>query len=396
MERYNAQEVEPLWQKKWVEKGIFKSEENTNKSKYYVLEMFPYPSGKIHMGHVRNYTMGDVIARYKRASGFNVLHPMGWDAFGMPAENAAMQRNTHPAIWTYENINNMRSQLKLLGLSIDWEREIATCDPKYYVHEQKLFLDFLKKDLVVRKNSKVNWDPVDKTVLANEQVIDGLGWRSGALVETKELTQWFFNITKFADDLLLKLDDLKRWPDKVKIMQDRWIGKSTGVKLHFEIKHKTQNIIDKTLEVFTTRPDTLFGASFCAISPDHPIANVLSKENLEIKKFINTCQKQGTTLANIAKAEKIGFKTGITVNHPFIKNKELDVYIANFVLMEYGTGAIFGCPAHDQRDLDFANKYQLEVIPVVLPSNQDSKSYKIINEAFTGDGTMINSDFLII
>ncbi len=394
MERYNAQEVEPIWQKKWVEKGIFKSEENTNKSKYYVLEMFPYPSGKIHMGHVRNYTMGDVIARYKRASGFNVLHPMGWDAFGMPAENAAMQRNTHPAIWTYENINNMRSQLKLLGLSIDWEREIATCDPKYYVHEQKLFLDFLKKDLVIRKNSKVNWDPVDKTVLANEQVIDGLGWRSGALVETKELTQWFFNITKFADDLLLKLDDLKRWPDKVKVMQDRWIGKSTGVKLHFEIKHKTQNIIDKTLEVFTTRPDTLFGASFCAISPDHPIASVLSKENLEIKEFINTCQKQGTTLANIAKAEKIGFKTGITVNHPFIKNKELDVYIANFVLMEYGTGAIFGCPAHDQRDLDFANKYQLEVIPVVLPSNQDSKSYKIINEAFTGEGTMINSDFL--
>ena len=394
MERYNAQEEEPIWQKKWLDKGIFKAEENTNKSKYYVLEMFPYPSGKMHMGHVRNYTMGDVIARYKRASGFNVLHPMGWDAFGMPAENAAMQRNTHPAIWTYENIKNMRSQLKLLGLSIDWDREIATCDPKYYVHEQKLFLDFLKKDLVIRKNSKVNWDPVDKTVLANEQVIDGLGWRSGAPVETKELTQWFFNITKFADDLLLKLDDLKRWPDKVKVMQDRWIGKSTGVKLHFEINQKTQNIPNKTIEVFTTRPDTLFGASFCAIAPDHPIASILSKENPEIKKFISTCQKQGTTLANISKAEKIGCKTGITVNHPFIKDKELDVYIANFVLMEYGTGAVFGCPAHDQRDLDFANKYQLEVIPVVLPSNQDPKNYKIVDEAFTGEGIIINSDFL--
>ena len=393
MERYNHREVEEKWQNKWDSEKIFQASEDYSKQKYYVLEMFPYPSGKIHMGHVRNYTMGDVVARYKRARGFNVLHPMGWDAFGMPAENAAMQNNIHPAKWTYENISNMREQLKLLGLSIDWSREIATCDPEYYQHEQRLFLDFYRKGLVGRKKSKVNWDPVDNTVLANEQVIDGKGWRSGAEVETKELTQWFFNITTYANDLLSKLDKLSKWPEKVKTMQNNWIGESTGLQFKFEIAIAPDDDC-KTIEVFTTRPDTLFGASFVAVAADHPIVKKLEKNNREINSFIKECRSKGTTLAEIEKAEKIGFNTGVKVKHPFIKDKTLDVYIANFVLMEYGTGAIFGCPAHDQRDLDFARKYDLDVIPVVLPEDIEKGKFTIENEAYTGNGTIFNSDFL--
>ena len=393
MERYNHREVEERWQRKWDSDKIFQVSEDYSKQKYYVLEMFPYPSGKIHMGHVRNYTMGDVVARYKRARGFNVLHPMGWDAFGMPAENAAMQNNIHPAKWTYENIANMRKQLKLLGLSIDWSREIATCDPEYYQHEQRLFLDFYRKGLVGRKKSKVNWDPVDNTVLANEQVIDGKGWRSGVEVETKELTQWFFNITNYANDLLSKLDKLNKWPEKVKTMQNNWIGESTGLQFKFEIAIAPDDDYEP-IEVFTTRPDTLFGASFVAVAADHPIVKKLEKNNPEINSFIKECRSKGTTLAEIEKAEKIGFNTGVKVKHPFIKNKNLDVYIANFVLMEYGTGAIFGCPAHDQRDLDFARKYELDVIPVVLPENIEKEKFIIESEAYTGNGTIFNSDFL--
>ena len=393
MERYNHREVEERWQRKWDSDKIFQVSEDYTKQKYYVLEMFPYPSGKIHMGHVRNYTMGDVVARYKRARGFNVLHPMGWDAFGMPAENAAMQNNIHPAKWTYENIANMRKQLKLLGLSIDWSREIATCDPEYYQHEQRLFLDFYRKGLVGRKKSKVNWDPVDNTVLANEQVIDGKGWRSGAEVETKELTQWFFNITNYANDLLSKLDKLNKWPEKVKTMQNNWIGESTGLQFKFEIAVAPDDNYEP-IEVFTTRPDTLFGASFVAIAADHPIVKKLEKSNPEINSFIKECRSIGTTLAEIEKAEKIGFNTGVKVKHPFIKNKNLDVYIANFVLMEYGTGAIFGCPAHDQRDLDFARKYNLDVIPVVLPEDIEKEKFIIESDAYTASGTIFNSDFL--
>ena len=395
MDRYNHRETEKKWQSRWNNEQIFLASEDPAKEKYYVLEMFPYPSGKIHMGHVRNYTMGDVVARYKRAKGYNVLHPMGWDAFGMPAENAAMQNNIHPAEWTYQNIDNMRSQLKLLGLSIDWSREIATCDPEYYAHEQKLFLDFYKKGLVSRKKSKVNWDPVDNTVLANEQVIDGKGWRSGAEVEIKELTQWFLNITEYAEDLIEKLNTLDNWPDKVKTMQNHWIGKSTGLQFQFEISQSPlDNDSNKTIEVFTTRPDTLFGASFVAIAADHPIAKECEKINKDVTNFIKECRAKGTTLAEIEKAEKIGFNTGIKVRHPFIQDKELDVFIANFVLMEYGTGAIFGCPAHDQRDLDFARKYNLEVIPVVLPDDANDEDFEIHDVAYTGDGKIFNSEFL--
>ena len=393
MERYNHREVEGKWQNKWESEKIFHASEDYSKQKYYVLEMFPYPSGKIHMGHVRNYTMGDVVARYKRAQGFNVLHPMGWDAFGMPAENAAMQNNIHPAKWTYQNISKMRKQLKLLGLSIDWSREIATCDPEYYQHEQRLFSDFFKKGLVGRKKSKVNWDPVDNTVLANEQVIDGKGWRSGAEVETKELTQWFFNITNYANDLLSKLESLSKWPEKVKTMQNHWIGESTGLQFKFEITNSADHGY-KTIDVFTTRPDTLFGASFVAVAADHPLVKKLEQDNPKITSFKKECRSKGTTLAEIEKAEKIGFDTGIKVKHPFIKDKTLSVYIANFVLMEYGTGAIFGCPAHDQRDLDFARKYNLDVIPVVLPEDQQEENFQIENEAYTGNGTIFNSDFL--
>ena len=393
MERYNHRDIEKHWQATWENRETFRASDDFSKDKYYVLEMFPYPSGKIHMGHVRNYTMGDVVARYKRALGYNVLHPMGWDAFGMPAENAAIQNNIHPAKWTYHNISNMRDQLKLLGLSIDWTKEIATCDPEYYAHEQKLFLDFYKKGLVSRKKSKVNWDPVDHTVLANEQVIEGKGWRSGATVEIKELTQWFFNITNYAEDLIDKLQILDKWPEKVKIMQNHWIGKSTGLQFKFEIENSPFPEFE-ILEVFTTRPDTLFGASFVAIAADHPIAKELEKIDSEAEKFIKDCRSKGTTLAEIEKAEKMGFNTGIHVKHPFLENTKLDIFIANFVLMEYGTGAIFGCPAHDQRDLDFARKYDLGVTPVVIPDNETEENFTISEVAYTGDGKIFNSQFL--
>ncbi len=389
MSRYNAKELEAKWQKRWEDARCFAVQEEPGREKYYVLEMFPYPSGKIHMGHVRNYTIGDVIARYKRARGFNVLHPMGWDAFGLPAENAAMRRGIHPARWTYDNIATMRGQLKLMGLSIDWDREIATCHPGYYAQQQKLFAAFMKAGLVYRKESAVNWDPVDHTVLANEQVIDGRGWRSGALIERRKLSQWFFNITAFSDELLDALDGLERWPDKVRTMQRRWIGRSEGATIQFEIIGR-----DDPLTVFTTRPDTLFGASFCALSPGHPLAAEIAAENPDAKAFIDACNRLGTSEEAIEKAEKQGFNTGLTVRHPFKPDQTLPVYIANFVLMEYGSGAIFGCPAHDQRDLDFARKYGLPVVPVVLPEGEDAGAFTIGDEAYTGDGLAINSEFL--
>ena len=391
-ERYNPAQVEKRWQKTWDDKSLFKTASSTEDSrpKFYVLEMFPYPSGRIHMGHVRNYAMGDVLARFKRACGFNVLHPMGWDAFGMPAENAAMQNNVHPKDWTYKNIASMRTQLKSMGLSLDWSREFATCDAEYMQQQQSLFLDFLNEGLVYRKNAKVNWDPVDMTVLANEQVIDGKGWRSGAVVEQKELTQWFFKISESADDLLEALGDLKNWPDKVRVMQRNWIGKSVGAKIRFEI---VSSGLTKTkdLEVFTTRPDTLFGASFMAISADHPLSLELEKSNYKIQTFNQDCRRMGTSVMVIETAEKKGFDTDIKVKHPFIEGKTIPLYIANFVLMDYGTGAIFGCPAHDQRDLDFARAYDLEVTPVV--EQQDGIS-QITDIAYVGEGKMINSDFL--
>ncbi len=390
--RYNPKQTEPHWQKIWDEKSLFttRKSDRDNRPKYYVLEMFPYPSGRIHMGHVRNYAIGDALARYKRACGFNVLHPMGWDALGMPAENAAMQHKVHPKDWTYENIATMRTQLKSMGLSIDWNREIATCSPDYYRHQQSLFLDFLDQGLVYRKNAKVNWDPVDMTVLANEQVIDGKGWRSGALVEQKELTQWFFRISDWADELLTGLDGLKRWPDKVRTMQKNWIGKSVGAKIRFEILPDERSSYTE-LEVFTTRPDTLFGASFMAIAADHPVSRELEKNNPDLTKFNQECRNLGTSVIAVETAEKKGFDTGLRVAHPFIKDKMLPLYVANFILMDYGTGAIFGCPAHDQRDLDFARAYNLEVTPVVSP---DGKSTKITNTAYIGEGKMINSEFL--
>jgi leucyl-tRNA synthetase len=393
-ERYNARESEAHWQKVWAEEDIFRTANDDPRPKYYVLEMFPYPSGRIHMGHVRNYAMGDVVARYKRARGFNVLHPMGWDAFGMPAENAAMANKVHPATWTYANIATMRGQLKSMGLSLDWSREFATCDVDYYARQQKLFIDFLKKDLVYRKRSKVNWDPVDQTVLANEQVIDGRGWRSGALVEQRELTQWFFRISAFSDELLDALDGLERWPEKVRIMQRNWIGRSEGLMLRFETVAGTAPNGASEIEVFTTRPDTLFGASFLALSPDHPLSAKLAEDNDKLGDFIAECRRMGTSVAVLESAEKKGFNTGIQVRHPFIEGKTLPVYVANFVLMDYGTGAIFGCPAHDQRDLEFARAYGLDVIPVVLPEGADAASFKIGEEAHTGDGKMINSGFL--
>ena len=387
-EKFNPSLVDQKWQKFWEEKKIFKCSKNKEKPKYYCLEMFPYPSGKIHMGHVRNYTLGDVIANYKRLNGFNVLHPMGWDSFGMPAENAAIQKKLHPKEWTLENIKAMKNQLKLLGFSIDWDREISTCDDNYYSHQQKFFLDLLKKGLVYKKESLVNWDPVDNTVLANEQVIDGKGWRSGAQVVQKKLSQWFFKITAFADELDSSLNSLNGWPEKVKIMQKNWIGKSIGCELNFKVK-SNKNIIT----VFTTRPDTIFGASFLALAVDHPLSKEYEND-AGFLKFKDNCYKTGNTDEAIAKTEKLGFKSKYEVIHPFIKNKILPVFFANFVLMEYGTGVIFGCPAHDQRDLDFANKYKLEVTPVILPKDEDPKKYKITNEAYTGDGKIINSDFL--
>ena len=388
IEKFNPSLVDRKWQEFWEEKKIFKCSRAKDKPKYYCLEMFPYPSGKIHMGHVRNYTLGDVIANYKRLNGFNVLHPMGWDSFGMPAENAAIQKKLHPKEWTLENIKTMKNQLKLLGFSIDWSREISTCDDKYYSHQQKFFLDLLKKGLVYKKESLVNWDPVDNTVLANEQVIDGKGWRSGAQVIQKKLSQWFFKITAFADELDSSLNSLNEWPEKVKIMQKNWIGKSIGCELNFKVKNNKD-----TIKVFTTRPDTIFGASFLALAVDHPLSKDY-KNDTGFLKFKENCYKTGNTDEAIAKTEKLGFKSKYNVIHPFIKDKTLPVFFANFVLMEYGTGAIFGCPAHDQRDLDFANKYKLEVTPVILPNDKDSKKYKITNEAYTGDGKIINSDFL--
>jgi leucyl-tRNA synthetase len=393
-ERYNAREAEARWQKVWAERGIFATKNNDPRPKYYVLEMFPYPSGRIHMGHVRNYTMGDVVARFKRAMGNAVLHPMGWDAFGMPAENAAIDRKVHPKAWTYENIAAMKKQLQSMGLSLDWAREIATCDPAYYRHQQKMFLDFLKAGLVERKQSKVNWDPVDQTVLANEQVIDGRGWRSGALVEQRELTQWFFKISNYSEDLLEALDTLDRWPDKVRLMQKNWIGRSEGLLLRFMLDPATTPTGEDELEIFTTRPDTLFGAKFMALSPDHPLSQAAAKKNARLAEFIEQCHRMGTAQAEIDTAEKLGFDTGIKAIHPFDTNWKVPVYVANFILMDYGTGAIFGCPAHDQRDLDFVNKYGLGNTPVVCPTGQDPKTFAITDVAYDGDGTMINSRFL--
>ncbi|MBC7952284.1 MAG: leucine--tRNA ligase [Rhodospirillaceae bacterium] len=388
-ERYNVKETEAKWQSLWEERGSFVATQDKSRPKYYALEMFPYPSGRIHMGHVRNYTLGDVVARHKRASGFNVLHPMGWDAFGLPAENAAIERNVHPAKWTRENIAAMREQLKTMGLSYDWSREIATCEPEYYKHEQRMFLDFLKAGLVYRKESWVNWDPVENTVLANEQVIDGRGWRSGALVEKRLLSQWFLKITAFADDLLDSLKTLERWPERVRIMQENWIGRSEGAKVVWDIAGRAD-----TLEVFTTRPDTLFGAAFLAISPNHPLAAELAVGNAALTDFIGECNRMGTSEAVLETAEKKGVDTGLKACHPFVPGWELPIYVANFVLMEYGSGAIFGCPAHDQRDLDFARKYGLTVKPVVLPAGEDPAAFAVGTEAYSGDGSLFNSDFL--
>jgi leucyl-tRNA synthetase len=364
-DRYNAREAEPRWQRIWDERSVFTTSNDDPREKYYVLEMFPYPSGRIHMGHVRNYAMGDVVARVMRARGYNVLHPMGWDAFGMPAENAAMQNKTHPAKWTYANIAAMKAQLKSMGLSLDWSREFATCDPSYYKHQQRMFLDFLEAGLVERKQSKVNWDPVDMTVLANEQVIDGRGWRSGAEVEQRELTQWFFRISAYAEDLLAAIDTLDRWPAKVRLMQRNWIGKSEGLRFAFGLVGAPAGF--DTLPVFTTRPDTMYGPTFAAISPDHSLAKALALKDPKVAAFIDECHRMGTSQAEIDTAEKLGFDTGIKATHPADKNWHLPLYIANFVLMDYGTGAIIGCPAHDQRDLDFARKYHLDVLDVFVP-----------------------------
>ncbi len=389
MTRYNAGATEAKWQKIWAENKTFEVTEDRSKPKYYVLEMFPYPSGRIHMGHVRNYTQGDVVARYKRAKGFNVLHPMGWDAFGMPAENAAMENKVHPAKWTYENIDHMKNQLKSIGFSFDWSREIATCDPEYYGKEQAMFIDFMDAGLVYRKESWVNWDPVDNTVLANEQVIDGKGWRSGAQVERKKLNQWFLKITDAAEDLDKELDNLPRWPDKVRVMQKNWIGKSKGMHLTFDAVES-----DTQIRVYTTRHDTIFGASFIAIAADHPIAAEYAEHNKALKVFIEECRKLGTSEEALEKAEKKGFKLDLHMQHPFIDDCKLPVYVANFVLMEYGTGAVFGCPAHDQRDLDFARKYDLNVIPVVIPKGEDPKTFKVGKIANTDPGILGNSGFL--
>ena len=395
-ERFNFRTTEEKWQKEWEKQEAFKASENSDKPKYYALEMFPYPSGKIHMGHVRNYAMGDVIARFKKAQGYNVLHPMGWDSFGLPAENAAIKHGVHPAKWTRENIANMREEMKKMGLSIDWSREVSTCEPEYYKHEQKMFLDFLKKGLAYRKDSWVNWDPVEMTVLANEQVVDGKGWRSGVPVERRKLSQWSLKITQYADELLEGLKTLTGWPEKVRTMQENWIGKSYGAYLYFPVKGT-----DQTLEVFTTRADTLFGASFCAISAQHPIALELAKTNPELAKFIKECEALGTSVATIEAAEKKGFDTGLKVLHPFPEefkalggNPELPLYVANFVLMEYGTGAIFACPAHDQRDLDFARKYGLPVRVVV--AHKDEGIPVVTDKAFDDieDGVAVNSAFL--
>ena len=378
--RYNHKLVEKKWQEVWSRNKVFQTSRDGNKEKYYVLEMFPYPSGRIHMGHVRNYTLGDVIARYKKMKGYNVLHPMGWDAFGLPAENAALIEKKHPESWTYQNIKTMKEQLLKMGLSLDWEREIATCHPEYYKHEQKFFIDMFKSGLAYKKEAEVNWDPVDKTVLANEQVIDGKGWRSGAIVEKKKLSQWFLKISKYSDELLKDLGNLENWPNKVKIMQSNWIGKSIGAEIDFHVLESETKI-----KIFTTRPDTIYGATFLAVSSEHALISKISKNNESLKKFIKDCEN-----INPDKVKK-GFDTGLFAKHPFIEGKKLPIFVANFVVKEYGLGAIFGCPAHDQRDLDFAIEYNLEVIPVVKPANINENNFKITTEAFTDDGIIINS-----
>ena len=392
MTRYNPKDTEPKWRRAWDESDAFRAgPPDPARPKYYVLEMFPYPSGRLHMGHVRNYALGDVIARYKRARGFNVLHPMGWDAFGLPAENAAMERGVDPKAWTYDNIARMRGELKELGLSIDWSREFATCDVEYYGRQQAWFLDLFEKGLVYRKESLVNWDPVDQTVLANEQVIDGRGWRSGAVVEKRRLSQWFLRITDYADALTDDLKTLDRWPDKVRTMQENWIGRSRGARFRFRFTDPSRT---QGLEVYTTRPDTLFGAAFVGIAADHPLAAEVAASNPEAAAFVETCRQGAVSEAEIETAEKLGFDTGLKVRHPFDPDQELPVWIANFILMDYGTGAIFGCPAHDQRDLDFARKYGLPVRPVVLPPGADPTAFAVGDEAWTGAGALFNSGFL--
>ena len=391
--RYNFRETEAKWQKAWDERQTFRARMDKGRPKYYVLEMFPYPSGRIHMGHVRNYTQGDVIARYKRARGFNVLHPMGWDAFGLPAENAAIEKKIHPKKWTYENIATMKAQLRSMGLSLDWSRELASCDPSYYRHQQKMFLDFWKAGLAYRKEAWVNWDPVDNTVLANEQVIEGKGWRTGAPVERRKLTQWNLKITHFADELLERLDTLKRWPEKVRLMQANWIGKSRGARVFWQLTDASGADRGK-LEIFTTRPDTLYGASFAALSPEHPLIAALAEKDPGLQRFVAECRKTGTAAAELETAEKVGYKLPLLARHPLMPGKTMPVYAANFVLMEYGTGAIFGCPGHDERDHEFATRYGLPIIPVVMPEDADARSFSVAAEPFVEDGVIINSDFL--
>ncbi len=388
-DRYNFKTVETKWQEKWHKSKVFKAKIDKSKDKFYCLEMFPYPSGKIHMGHVRNYTIGDVLSRYKSLKGFNVLHPMGWDAFGMPAENAARENNLDPKDWTNKNISTMKEQLKQLGLSIDWDREISTCSEEYYKHQQLFFLELYEKGLVYRKENYVNWDPIDQTVLANEQVIDGKGWRSGAIVERKKLNQWFFNISKFSQDLLDGLDNLKNWPNKVKIMQKNWIGKSFGCEISFETEG---DVPVKEIKCFTTRPDTLFGFSFLALSVDHEISKYFSNDK-EFQKFKTECSKTGTTEEAIAIGEKIGFKTNLRAINPLNPNQKVPVFFANFVLMDYGFGAVFGCPAHDQRDFDFAKKYDLDIKTVVKPDGEN-QNFEVDVEAYSGPGILINSKYL--
>ena len=403
--RYNPQEAEPKWREAWDKAELFKAKSPSDAGdmpKAYVLEMFPYPSGRLHMGHVRNYAMGDVVARHKKAKGYNILHPIGWDAFGMPAENAAMEKGVHPGEWTYQNIAAMKAQFEKLGLSLDWSREFATCDPDYYGEQQRLFLKFMEKGLVYQKNAKVNWDPVDNTVLANEQVIDGKGWRSGAPVEQRELVQWFFRITDYAEDLLDEVQKLDRWPEKVRTMQANWIGRSEGLQMRFEWTGAKPDGHESGIEIFTTRPDTLFGASFVALSPDHPLTIAMAEKTADLADFRAECAKVGTSEADIEKAPKMGFDTGLTVKHPFIEGETLPVYVANFVLMGYGTGAIFACPAHDQRDFDFARKYDLPILPVVKPADKDTASAAWVSSgrgadmeaAYTGPGAIMNSGFL--
>ena len=389
MDRYNFKVIEEKWQNYWEKNKSFKTKIDKSKKKFYCLEMFPYPTGKIHMGHVRNYTIGDVLARVKSMQGYNVLHPMGWDSFGLPAENAAKENNLHPKNWTESNILIMKNQLKKMGLSLDWDREISTCSEEYYKHQQLFFLELYEKGLVYRKENYVNWDPIEETVLANEQVIDGKGWRSGVPVQRKKLNQWFFKISKFSEDLLESLNKLKNWPNKVKTMQKNWIGKSFGCEIDFKIE---SNLPIKSIKCFTTRPDTLFGFSFLAVSVDHPISKFFSDDHKFIQ-FKEECSKTGTTEESIAQGEKIGFKTSLFAINPLNKKQKVPVYFANFVLMDYGFGAVFGCPAHDQRDLDFANKYNLKVKTVVKPFEEEN-SFTVKKEAYTGPGIIINSDFL--